>query len=93
MVALSSSISAKVSKIFCQEYNGYKRCSASQHSHPQNSTVSCNKNFVLTKCPPPPPREGQGVRQNTAGGGVCLSKGKVCVTSWGREISAIAKQA
>ena len=62
MAVLSTSISAKVSQMSCQEYKGYK-WQASQHSHPHNNTVvSRNKNLWddQVSTPPPPPGRGKG---------------------------------
>ena len=64
MVALSSSISAEVSKMSCQEYKGYKW----QCLKTYNNTVSRNKKFCVDQVTPPPPREGQGVAQDNGGG-------------------------
>ena len=70
MVVLSSSISAKVSKMSCHECKGYKwQCP--QHSHPHNNTMSRNEKFWVDQVtvPHPPPGERQGVGNDKGGGG------------------------
>ena len=58
MVVLSSSMSAKVSKMSCHEYKGYKwQC---QHSHPHNNTVSRNEKFWVDQVTPPPGKDKGG---------------------------------
>ena len=43
--------------------------SAPQHSHPHNNTMSRNEKFWVDQVTPPPPRERQGVGNDTGGGG------------------------
>ena len=67
---LSSSISAKVSKMSFQGYKGYNG-SASQHSHPHNNTVSRNNKFCVdqvTPLPPTPPGKDKGWGRARGGG-------------------------
>ena len=68
MAVLSSSVSAKVSKMSCQEYKGYKWQCLTTQSPTQQHTVSRNKTFCVDQVPPPPSletREGED-----KGGGV-----------------------
>ena len=71
MVVVSSSISAKVNKMSCQEYKGYKWQCHLYHSRPHNNTVSLNKKFCVDQVmpPPPPPGEGQRVGHDKGWGG------------------------
>ena len=73
MVVLSSSILAKVSKMSCQEYKGYKwQCVTTQSPTQQHSELK-QKNFVDQATPPTPSR---GRRRGGAGqgGGGLLSR-------------------
>ena len=67
MVVLSSSISAKVSKMSTKSTRDTSG-SASQHSHPHNNTVSRNKKFCVDQvtAPPPPPGKDKGWRRTRA---------------------------
>ena len=70
MVVLSSSISAKASKMSRHECKGYK-CSAPQHSHPHNNTMSRNEKFWVEQVtvPHPPLGYDKGWGTTRAGGG------------------------
>ena len=77
MVVLSSSISAKVSKISCHECKGYK-CSAPQHSHLHNNTMSRNENFWVDQVmvPHPPPGNDKGWGTTRGGEGTTCKGGE-----------------
>ena len=77
MVVLSSSISAKVSKMSCQEYK-WQCLTTSQHNHPHNNTVSRNKKFCVDQVTPPPPPRGTDKGWGRTGGGDHLLSGIVC---------------
>ena len=73
MVVLSSSISAKVSKMSCHECKGYKwQCPTTQSPH--NNTMSRNENFWVDQVTvhPPPGGERQGVGNDKGGRGYRL---------------------
>ena len=56
MVVLSSSVSAKVSKMSCQEYKGYKWSTLRTH---KGRTAVTNPHPAAIDTPTPIPREGQ----------------------------------
>ena len=70
MVVLSSSISAKVSKMSYHECKGYKwQCPTTQS--PTNNTMSRNEQFwVAQVTPPPPPRGTTRCGERQGGGGI-----------------------
>ena len=72
----SNSISAKVSKMSCQGYKGYKwqclttQSPTQQHSHPHNNTVTCNKIVCADQVtvPHPPLGKDKGWGRTRGGG-------------------------
>ena len=80
MVVLSSSISAKVSKMSCHECKGYKwQCPTTQsptqqHNEPQRKILG-----GPSDAPPPPPGERQGVGNDKGGKGyVRVGQSSLC---------------
>ena len=71
MVVLSSSISAKVSKMSCHECKGYKwQCPTTQSPTQQHNELQRKFWVDQVTPPPPPPGERQGVGNGKGGGGV-----------------------
>ena len=70
MVVLSSSISAKVSKMFRHECKGHEwQCPTTQSPTQQHNEPQRKFWVDQVTVPPPPPRERQGVGNDKGGGG------------------------
>ena len=68
MAVLSSSVSAKVSKMSCQEYKGYRWQCLTTQSPTQQHTVSRNKKICVDQVPRPPfPGDKRGGGQGRGG--------------------------